>query len=356
MTCLAFGDRHLRHAGGRRRLGQRRQDRAVAHPELQVVDPRPQVAALAVERRAQLEEEARRDDAVPGEDVSDLARARVWRDLDRHVSVRRAAERLKQLDQEPDQGRPDHQRGQRARPDEPFASGARRPRRLRSPAADGPFVLTPRREGLQMADAPRSRRQLDLVLVRVVVAVELELGLGLGPARARARVRQLGLGLGFGFGFGFGRLLDLQLARGRFARPAAARAPGAPPRAPPRSARPQPRAVSSAWRRASQPSSRCAAARESSLAWPPERSARRVVKRSSYSSTGTGSERSSVAANARVSAVCAESLAGQRQRQADDHPLRRRARPPAPAAGRARAVTPATRPARAASPARRSDR
>ena len=63
-----------------------------------------------------------------------------------------------------------------------------------------------------------------------------------------------------------------------------------------------------ALRAASQLSSRCAAARESSLARPPVRSAKRVVKRSSYSSTGIGSSSSRAAANSRVSVVWAESL------------------------------------------------
>ena len=49
---------------------------AVAHALLEVVDAGPQVAALTGERRPQLEEEARGDHAVLGQQIADLARAR----------------------------------------------------------------------------------------------------------------------------------------------------------------------------------------------------------------------------------------------------------------------------------------
>src|SRR5439155_11620683 len=57
----------------------------------------------------------------------------------------------------------------------------------------------------------------------------------------------------------------------------------------------------------SQSSRRCAAARESSSAAPPDRIARLVVSRSSYSSTGTPATRLSLPANERVAAACSPS-------------------------------------------------
>ena len=60
----------LAAVGGR---GQNLQHRAVGHVLLELVGAGAQVAALAGERRAQVEEEARGDHPVAGQFVADLA-------------------------------------------------------------------------------------------------------------------------------------------------------------------------------------------------------------------------------------------------------------------------------------------
>ena len=73
----------LRRLRRRRRLGEELEHVAVAHALLQVVRAGAQVAALAGQRRPQLEEEARGDHAVLGQQVADLAGARMRRDRHR---------------------------------------------------------------------------------------------------------------------------------------------------------------------------------------------------------------------------------------------------------------------------------
>ena len=183
-----------------------------------------------------------------------------------------ALERLEQREQEPRHGRP-----RRATP--PRAASEPAPARARSGAGG----QVPRSGGLRC-------RQPVAVVVR---------GRGRRRRHGRPPSRRSGA------------------PRAPCGRPRAPRASGRPgpagvrpltPRAPPRRAPGSSRA--DARRRASR-GRRC----------PPVRSARRVVRRSSCSSTGTGRRRSSRSANARASAGLRALLARERQRQAHHHAL-----------------------------------
>src|ERR1700733_9968113 len=118
-SAAALGDRQLGYPSRPWRLGQGVERGAVAHSVLEVIEARSQIAPFAGERRAQIEEEARRYDAHPGELIADLARACMCRDYQSHAAVRGAVKRLEQLDQEPDQGTREHQREQRGSADPP---------------------------------------------------------------------------------------------------------------------------------------------------------------------------------------------------------------------------------------------
>ncbi len=98
-------------AGGA--FGEDLEDRPVGHPLPQVICAGPQVAALAGQRRAHLEEEPGRDHAGLGELVADSACGGVGGHRHRHAAVRGTVEGLEQLDQEPDQRRRDGQQEQR---------------------------------------------------------------------------------------------------------------------------------------------------------------------------------------------------------------------------------------------------
>src|SRR5436305_851224 len=74
----------------------------LAQPPGQLEAPGVRRAALAVEERAQLEEEARRHDAVVFEDRAHLARARAFGDFDDDDPAAAAVKGLEQRDEEPD--------------------------------------------------------------------------------------------------------------------------------------------------------------------------------------------------------------------------------------------------------------
>ena len=117
--------RHLRRGRGR---GQDLQHRAVGHALLEVVRAGPHVPALAGQRRPQVEEEARGDDSVSGQFVADVAGGRVRRDRHRHAPVRRAVERLVELEHEPDHpaGEGEREHGKDSAPPLPRSRWARR--------------------------------------------------------------------------------------------------------------------------------------------------------------------------------------------------------------------------------------
>ena len=133
----AFGDRDVRRLRGRRPCGQDLERLVVGHPLLQVIGPGAEIAALAGQRRAHLEEESGRDHAGLGQLVAHLTRGGVGGHGHRHAPVRRAVEGLEQLDQEPDQRRRRGQQEQRDDPTDPrvLAVRARRPAARRGASA-----------------------------------------------------------------------------------------------------------------------------------------------------------------------------------------------------------------------------
>src|SRR5436853_357451 len=78
--------------------------RRVAHVSPELEAPGVKLAPLALEQRAQLEEEARRNDAVACEDRADAARTRAFRYLHDHRAAASPGERLKQRDEKPGHG------------------------------------------------------------------------------------------------------------------------------------------------------------------------------------------------------------------------------------------------------------
>ena len=89
--------------------------------------PGQQLAAIALERRPQAEEEARGDHAVAREHIPDRSRARAGRHGDDDAAVGRPLEGLEQLDDEPDRGEREHERddGDEARHERPRARATR---------------------------------------------------------------------------------------------------------------------------------------------------------------------------------------------------------------------------------------
>ena len=123
--ALGDGDGDL--AGGRRALGQQREDVAVGRVLVQRVDARLEVAALAGQAGAQAEEERGRDHAAPLEDVADLRDVRALGDEDGGaVRGGRAVEGLEQRDHEPDRAGDDEQRDDGDDANEPLAPAAGR--------------------------------------------------------------------------------------------------------------------------------------------------------------------------------------------------------------------------------------
>src|SRR6202042_1697088 len=93
---------------------------AVGHVALEVERAGAQVTALAGERRAQVEEEARGDHAGARELIADLPRGRMRRDGDPPAPLRGAVERLVDLHQEPDGTAGERERQYRGEPADPL--------------------------------------------------------------------------------------------------------------------------------------------------------------------------------------------------------------------------------------------
>ena len=277
---VSLDDRQVAHLGRPRRGRQGAEHRAVGHVELQLIGPGAHVAAIAGERRAGVEEEARVDHALTLEQIADLARGRMRRDRDGDAAVARTVERLQELDEEPDHASGEHQREQRQHPDAPGVAAFRLGRLAwasRAPGALGDALALKSRDPLGPGG--------ELVVVVLVVVEDRVLPVlapsGPGPPRPRVlpvlRRRSPSLARTLGFllggdraGAGPLRAPALALDARRLALLVAAFHPLAHDAA----------SGEVSWA-ASHPSSRWAAARESSLAWPPVRSASRVVNRSS---------------------------------------------------------------------------
>ena len=269
------------------------------------------------------------------------------RDPDRHAAVAGAVERLEQLDEEPDQRGREQQREHRQDPPAPPVFAARSGRALRR------LALARDLSPLAPVDATRARRDLvlagvnvvvvdvvivsalivdvvivsalivdvvivsvlivDVVVVEVLVVVAVDFRLHGRTRRAGVGGRKLRLGLG-GPDPAVRRRSRSSRAASRSAASARCRQSRAAPEA------------------ASQLSSRCAAARESSLARPPAplSEARReplVVELNRDGQLLEGAARRT-RASLRLRGVAA----GQRQRQPDDHPLHAELGDVAPAA------------------------